>query len=130
MTEKKQDRDRSKTFLCLTLLLEFLLSCSCPPGFEGDLCEINIDDCVDIQCSNGGTCLDLVNDFRCICAPTFSGPFCETGIHPSVVRDRLCRPPPCGKNIAGYTFQSSKSEHWKGSCYLTTSCGLVSGLCW
>ena len=35
-------------------------SCDCLPGFTDDTCATNIDDCVDVNCVNGGTCVDLV----------------------------------------------------------------------
>ena len=35
-------------------------------GFEGEFCEENIDDCVDINCNNG-TCIDGVESHHCIC---------------------------------------------------------------
>lgn len=53
-------------------------SCTCPTGFAGPLCEINIDDCVEHQCQNGAMCLDDVNSYKCVCRdPTTSGEFCE-----------------------------------------------------
>ena len=36
-------------------------------GFEGDFCEVNLDDCVDVNCQNGGKCVDQNNDFICDC---------------------------------------------------------------
>lgn len=53
-------------------------TCTCPAGFAGPLCEINVDDCLDHQCQNGAMCVDGVNSYRCICRdPTTSGEFCE-----------------------------------------------------
>ena len=33
------------------------ISCICAPGYEGDLCEVDIDDCADAPCQNDGVCV-------------------------------------------------------------------------
>ena len=72
--------------------------CKCALGFEGDECEIgksdetrkrrrilififilDIDDCADEPCQNGGACVDQVNDFMCNCADGYEGETCEIG---------------------------------------------------
>ena len=50
------------------------------PGYQGLLCEENINDCDDYTCANGGTCHDLVNDFICDCMPGFGGKDCRENI--------------------------------------------------
>ena len=39
----------------------------------------DIDDCLYINCKNGGTCVDQVNAFFCECLPAFTGTYCERG---------------------------------------------------
>uniref|UniRef100_A0A8B9P1J8 Neurocan n=1 Tax=Apteryx owenii TaxID=8824 RepID=A0A8B9P1J8_APTOW len=51
--------------------------CSCAPGFTGENCEIDIDDCLSSPCQNGGTCIDEINAFVCLCLPSYSGSRCE-----------------------------------------------------
>ncbi|CAG9817889.1 unnamed protein product [Phaedon cochleariae] len=66
-------------------------NCTCPPGFTGKVCQINIDDCVSNPCLNGGMCLDLVNGFRCNCTEHWMGPTCEKPYD-------VCEMVPCKNN--------------------------------
>ena len=38
---------------------------------------VDINDCVDNPCSNGGVCVDRLNGFECDCPVGISGPLCE-----------------------------------------------------
>ena len=40
---------------------------------------VDIDDCADEPCRNGGTCQDLVDGFNCTCEPGYTDPTCCTG---------------------------------------------------
>ncbi|XP_077869119.1 sushi, von Willebrand factor type A, EGF and pentraxin domain-containing protein 1-like [Saccoglossus kowalevskii] len=51
--------------------------CLCTAGFQGDRCEININDCEPDPCRNGATCDDIVNGYKCDCP---QGTHCETDI--------------------------------------------------
>lgn len=52
------------------------------PGFEGSICERNVDDCPNHNCQNGGICVDGVNTYNCRCPPQWTGTYC--GKHFSV----------------------------------------------
>ena len=39
----------------------------------------DIDECANVTCMNGGTCLELVNDYRCLCAAGYTGSNCDIG---------------------------------------------------
>ena len=49
---------------------------SLPPTFYF---VVDINDCSPNPCQHGGSCLDLVADFRCSCTPGFEGKTCATG---------------------------------------------------
>lgn len=53
--------------------LRVISRCVCPEGFEGDECEINIDDCEDNDCENNSTCVDGINNYTCMCSPEYTG---------------------------------------------------------
>ena len=53
--------------------------CVCPPGYEGDRCEIDIDFCTSGPCQNGATCTELVEGHECTCPPGYEGANCEIG---------------------------------------------------
>ena len=37
----------------------------CIPGFTGQMCDENIDDCLGVNCSGNTVCVDGVNSFMC-----------------------------------------------------------------
>ncbi|XP_078349351.1 mucin-like protein [Oculina patagonica] len=51
--------------------------CHCDPGFEGLICEININECNATPCQNNGTCVDGINSYSCNCADGFLGKNCS-----------------------------------------------------
>lgn len=52
-------------------------TCECFDGYQGDLCEINIDDCFLESCNGNGECIDGVNAFTCECFHGYAGDNCQ-----------------------------------------------------
>uniref|UniRef100_A0AAY5EW03 FAT atypical cadherin 4 n=1 Tax=Electrophorus electricus TaxID=8005 RepID=A0AAY5EW03_ELEEL len=55
--------------------------CNCRPGYAGNLCETDINECFPSPCHNGGTCHNLVGGFTCSCPEGYTGMACERDIN-------------------------------------------------
>lgn len=95
-----------------------------PPGFEGTLCERNVDDCSPDPCHHG-RCVDGIASFSCACAPGYTGTRCESQVDEcrsqpcrhggkclDLVDKYLCRCPPGTTGGAGGW---AGPETWKGT---------------
>ncbi|XP_044516074.1 aggrecan core protein [Gracilinanus agilis] len=51
--------------------------CLCPPGYMGNRCDIDIDECHSNPCQNGATCVDGIDSFTCLCLPSYGGDLCN-----------------------------------------------------
>ncbi|KAG9346997.1 hypothetical protein JZ751_005924 [Albula glossodonta] len=51
--------------------------CECEPGFQGERCLSDVDECVENPCSNGGKCENTYGSYRCNCSLGFAGKLCE-----------------------------------------------------
>lgn len=58
-----------------------------PPGFTGELCEENINDCVPEPCHHG-LCKDGIAMFSCECYPGYTGSICN-------IQVQECHSNPC-----------------------------------
>ncbi|CAH1274716.1 SRPX2 [Branchiostoma lanceolatum] len=107
--------------------------CTCEMGFTGTHCDVNINDCHNSSCRNGGTCIDGVANYTCVCPDGFNGKLCEKEIvnggwgewtnwspcsatcgNGTHQRRRQCNNPPPkedGKDCVGHTTES-------GTCHL------------
>ncbi|KAF7990587.1 hypothetical protein HCN44_000392 [Aphidius gifuensis] len=91
--------------------------CICDPGYTGQHCHENINDCQGNPCLNGGTCVDLVNSFQCICREGWAGDLCDEGCI-STNWDDDCNVCECRNS------KNQCSNVWcgQGNCLNGTSC--------
>ena len=129
-------------------------SCECIAGFEGYLCDADIDECDTSPCANNGTCMDLVNNFTCECANSWIGRTCDVcslecgnGTQSSNCTTCICDPgyagESCGTDIDECSvtpcanggncsdrvnnFTCSCIPFWEGRICETCSLGCVNG---
>ena len=92
------------------------------------MCNINIDECADSPCHNGGTCEDGINGFTCRCPEGYHDPTClsevnECSSNPCIhgaCRDSLngcvLGAPPRGRGCAGsrgsWAEQAGAPQGW------------------
>lgn len=53
-------------------------TCNCTGGWTGVNCSVDINECENNPCLNGGTCTDEINNYMCECPDLFVGRNCET----------------------------------------------------
>lgn len=53
------------------------VSVECEPGYTGESCDVDIDECSGEDCSGNGQCVEGVGHFTCDCLPDFTGTRCE-----------------------------------------------------
>ena len=47
-------------------------NCTCATGFEGRMCQIDIDDCDGVTCPGDfADCIDGVDSYQCGCLPGY-----------------------------------------------------------
>ncbi|CAB4069338.1 NOTCH1 [Lepeophtheirus salmonis] len=54
--------------------------CSCPLGFKGRYCSVDIDECLTYPCHNGASCVNTEGSYECKCEEGFEGRDCLLNI--------------------------------------------------
>jgi hypothetical protein len=100
---------------CINGLDEF--RCTCAAGYEGVVCEQDLNECVSRPCLNGAQCFDGVDEYRCTCRSGYDGSICE-------VSTEVCSSRPCLNGAACeiqhelatvvYTYRCTCVVGWAG----------------
>ncbi len=46
-------------------------TCDCVPGFFGDTCQSDVDECTPMPCGDRGACTNLHNNYTCNCSQDY-----------------------------------------------------------
>jgi len=74
--------------------------CDCKPGYEGEICDKDINDCMNHECVYG-TCKDGVNNYTCNCQPGYEGVMCDKDIDDCMNHE--CVHGTCKDEVNNYT---------------------------
>ena len=125
---KRIDDERRSPINCFKIFFFFIYGV----GYEGIRCENNIDECVNVQCSEGKQCFDLINGFECRCPLGFTGALCLDDIDDCV--DNPCQNGgSCIDAVGNYTcscpkgFTGRNCESDVDECSVLEPC--VYGIC-
>jgi len=65
---------------CTDAACIFQWTCTCPNGWAGETCHIDLDECASYPCTHGATCVDGVWSYNCVCTAGHHGYNCEIDI--------------------------------------------------
>lgn len=102
--------------------------CLCKPGYEGQFCEEDVDECASTPCQNGGECLDKINEFECRCKVGFEGDTCEMDVDECQTGEAVCGDGICNNTYGSYKCicEPKGEEKMCGkSCNITDPCYVV-----
>lgn len=86
-------------------------------GYAGINCQENINECQNVNCRHGGTCVDGLGSYTCSCLQGYTGSHCE------VVID-VCDSQPCQHGGSCFNFSTNLGIKYECRCLVGTS-----GLC-
>lgn len=58
--------------------------CVCNSGFTGTNCQVDVDECANNPCQNGGQCTNLPGTYACVCPAGFTGAQCQVNVNDCV----------------------------------------------
>ncbi|KAF7654641.1 hypothetical protein LDENG_00066730, partial [Lucifuga dentata] len=109
-------------------------NCSCSPGWEGEVCQTDINECLSDPCVYG-SCANLLADYQCDCEPGYTGKNCQEEVDNclkfSCVNGGTCVETTATHTCSCLTGYVGKRCQWRYppvACDETTAC-LNGGVC-
>eukprot|EP01052_Picozoa_sp_SAG31_P008885 SAG31_NODE_456_length_15426_cov_12.680107_4_plen_1842_part_01 len=97
---------------------EEFFTCECEIGWDGMLCDRNVDDCASYPCHGSSFCVDEVDSYKCVCTGGWTGPHCEVDIDECDSRpcqnDGACSDSTVDMSIRPDTYRCQCTGGWAG----------------
>ncbi len=109
-------------------------ACDCVDGWEGELCDQDVNECLNNPCLNGGACNNNDGGFTCSCPDGWEGDLCQEDASPELVGSfKVSDGPPWGENPPTYTCLEACALIFGGSAssyQCSTAVGNINNQAW
>lgn len=112
-----QENPCQKGGTCLNLANGY--HCLCPPNWEGQDCDVDVNECrnfagTDLGCQNGATCINKPGTYECLCSPGWYGLHCTRRENDcSQGNFEMCGYGTCVTTNTGKGFQCICNQGWE-----------------
>ncbi|CAH3172036.1 unnamed protein product [Porites lobata] len=78
-------------------------TCQCPPNYQGEDCDQDVNECANNPCKNGAKCTNTRGSYTCTCDSRFTGKNCDQDVNECKVGNPCKNGATCVNSVGGYS---------------------------